>query len=115
MIDKKIKSIFNLTPKIALLLLTVIVNLLSCYHSAENYFDNTGRDDLLSGGVKIIKISTPKGEFNVWQRRFGNNPTFKGLTLNGGPAANHEYFKAFTGYSPGAALDYYYYDQPDPT
>jgi len=117
MIDKKIKSIFNLTPKIALLLLTVSVILISCTQSAVqtqsavNYFDNTGRDDLLSGGVKIIKISTPKGEFNVWTKRIGNNPTIKVLTLHGGPAATHEYLEAFDSYFPGAGIEYYYYDQ----
>jgi proline iminopeptidase len=39
------------------------------------YFDNTGRDDVLSGGVKLIPITTPKGTFKVWTKRVGNNPT----------------------------------------
>ena len=117
MINKKIKSKFKSIPSIALLLLTVSVILLSCTQSAVqtqsavNYFDNTGRDDLLSGGVKIIKISTPKGEFNVWTKRIGNNPTIKVLTLHGGPAATHEYLEAFDSYFPGAGIEYYYYDQ----
>ncbi len=117
MIHKKIKNIFNSTPRFALLLLTVSVILLSCTQSAlqtqsaVNYFGNSGRDDLLSGGVKIIKISTPKGDFNVWTKRIGNNPTIKVLTLHGGPGATHEYFEAFDSYFPGAGIEYYYYDQ----
>ncbi len=38
------------------------------------YYDNTGRDDLLSGGVKMIPITTPSGEYRVWTKRVGNNP-----------------------------------------
>ncbi len=42
--------------------------------AASSYFDNTGRDDVLSGGVKMIPITTPKGTFKVWTKRVGNNP-----------------------------------------
>ncbi len=76
-----------------------------------NYFDNTGRDDILSGGVKMIPISTPVGNFNVWTKRTGNNPTVKVLLLHGGPGANHMYLEAFDSYFPGARIEYYYYDQ----
>ncbi len=43
--------------------------------NAEAYFDNTGRDDVLGGGARMIPITTPKGEFRVWTKRVGNNPT----------------------------------------
>lgn len=75
------------------------------------YFDNTGRDDVLSGGVRLIPIHTPKGTFRVWTRRIGNNPTAKVLLLHGGPGATHEYLTAFDSYLPGAGIEYYYYDQ----
>ncbi len=75
------------------------------------YLDNTGRDDVLSGGVKMIPISTPKGDFRVWTKRVGNNPKLKVLLLHGGPGATHEYFEAFDSYFPGAGIEYYYYDQ----
>ncbi len=75
------------------------------------YFDNTGRDDVLSGGQKTIVIDTPKGKFKVWTKRVGNNPTIKVLLLHGGPGATHEYFEAFDSYFPGAGIEYYYYDQ----
>ncbi len=76
-----------------------------------SYFDNTGRDDVLSGGVKMIPIQTPDGEFRVWTKRVGNNPTVKLLLLHGGPGMTHEYFEAFDSYLPGAGIEYYYYDQ----
>ena len=75
------------------------------------YHDNTGRDDVLSGGVKMIPITTPKGTFKVWTKRVGNNPTIKVLLLHGGPGFTHEYFEAFDSYFPGAGIEYYYYDQ----
>ena len=61
--------------------------------------------------VKIIKISTDHGEFNVWTKRIGNNPTKKVLLLHGGPGANHQYFKIFDSYFPNEDIEYYYYDQ----
>jgi proline iminopeptidase len=76
-----------------------------------SYFDNSGRDDVLTGGVKMIEIETPSGKFNVWTKRVGNNPDIKVLLLHGGPGANHIYFKAMDSYFPGAGIEYYYYDQ----
>jgi len=76
-----------------------------------SYFDQSGRDDILSGGVKLIPITTPKGEFRVWTKRTGNNPTVKVLFLHGGPGATHEYFEAADSFFPGAGVEYYYYDQ----
>ena len=79
--------------------------------AAEDYFDNSGRVDVLSGGVRMIPIETPHGEFKVWTKRIGNNPRIKILLLHGGPAATHEYFEAFDSFLPGAGIEYYYYDQ----
>jgi proline iminopeptidase len=77
----------------------------------DTYLDNRGRDDALTGGVKLIPINTPKGTFNVWTKRVGNNPAIKLLLLHGGPGATHEYFEAFDSYLPAAGIEYYYYDQ----
>ena len=77
----------------------------------ERYFDQSGRDDVLSGGVKMVPITTPKGDFRVWTKRTGNNPSVKVLLLHGGPAATHEYFEACDSYFPAAGIEYYYYDQ----
>jgi proline iminopeptidase len=83
---------------------------LSCA-SSNAYFDISGRDDALSGGVRKIEIATPKGKFHVWTKRVGNNPRIKLLTLHGGPGATHEYFEAFDSYLPAAGIEYFYYDQ----
>src|SRR6478736_4470610 len=78
---------------------------------AASYYDNTGRTDVLSGGTRLIPIKTPKGTFNVWTKRVGNNPTIKVLLLHGGPGLTHEYLEAFDSFFPGAGIEYYYYDQ----
>ena len=75
------------------------------------YFDNSGRSDVLSGGVRLIPVTTPRGTFNVWTKRVGNNPRIKVLLLHGGPGATHEYFEAFDSYLPAAGIEYYFYDQ----
>lgn len=75
------------------------------------YLDYSGRDDVLSGGVKMIPIETSKGVFRVWTKRIGNHPTMKVLLLHGGPGATHEYLEAFDSYFPTAGIEYYYYDQ----
>src|SRR5690554_3614145 len=95
--------------------------LLSCNRTAETvitaedtntaYFDYSNRDDKATGGVKMIPIQTPAGEFKVWTKRVGNNPTMKVLLLHGGPGMTHEYFEAFDSYFPNAQIEYYYYDQ----
>jgi proline iminopeptidase len=77
----------------------------------QHYLDSTGKPDRLSGGVRMIPIQTPKGEFRVWTKRFGNNPETKILLLHGGPGTTHEYFEAFDSYFPAAGVEYYYYDQ----
>ena len=51
----------------------------------ENYLDYSTRDDQWTAGIKMIPIKTPKGEFKVWTKRIGNNPTIKVLLLHGGP------------------------------
>ncbi len=79
--------------------------------SSHDYLDYTGRDDVLSGGVTLIPIDTPKGTFRVWTKRVGNAPTMKLLLLHGGPGATHEYFEASDSYLPAAGIEYYYYDQ----
>ena len=75
-----------------------------------SYFENpeTGVQD---GNVRVIPISTPKGKFNVWTKRFGNNPKIKVLLLNGGPGATHEYFECFENFLPKEGIEFIYYDQ----
>jgi proline iminopeptidase len=63
------------------------------------------------GGVQKISISTPKGNFSVWTKRFGNNPKLKVLLLNGGPGMSHEYFECLENFLPAASIEFIYYDQ----
>ena len=77
----------------------------------NSYLDYSGRDDLLSGGARLIPVRTPAGEYRVWVKRVGNNPRLRLLLLHGGPGATHEYFEACDSYLPGAGVEYYYYDQ----
>ena len=76
-----------------------------------DYLDYTGRDDTLSGGVKMIPVETPKGTFKVWTKRTGNNPAVKVLLMHGGPGMTHEYLEVCDSYLPAAGIEYYYYDQ----
>ena len=78
---------------------------------SPGYFDASGRDDALSGGVRLIPIDTPRGTFRVWTKRVGNNPRVRLLLLHGGPGATHEYFEACDSWLPRAGVEYVYYDQ----
>ena len=80
-------------------------------NSSSSYLDYSSRDDVFSGGVKMIPINTPKGIFHVWTKRIGNHPTMKVLLLHGGPGVTHEYLEVFDSYFPAAGIEYYYYDQ----
>ena len=64
-----------------------------------------------SGGVRMIPIQTPVGNFKVWTKRFGNNPRIKVLLLHGGPAFTHEYFESFESFFPKEGIEFYEYDQ----
>ena len=91
----------------------ILILLVGCQGPIDQntYFDYTNRDDKLSGGVKTIQIETPSGNFNVWTKRIGNNPTKKVLLLHGGPGMNHEYFQAVESFFPKESIEFYYYDQ----
>ncbi len=77
----------------------------------SDYFNTTGREDILTGGIRMIPIQTPFGEFKVWTKRIGNNPRIKILLLHGGPGGTHEYFECFDSFFPAEGIEYYYYDQ----
>ena len=77
---------------------------------SSNYLTDT-TSGIKTGGVKIVQISTPKGKFNVWTKRIGNNPKIKVLLLNGGPGATHEYFECMESFLPAEGIEFIYYDQ----
>jgi proline iminopeptidase len=64
-----------------------------------------------TGGVRMIPIKTPIGDFKVWTKRFGNNPRIKILLLHGGPAFTHEYMECFESFFPKEGFEFYEYDQ----
>src|SRR5579859_3091439 len=66
-----------------------------------------------SGNIKIVEITTPRGKFHVWTKRFGNNPKIKLLLLHGGPGLTHEYFECFENFLPKEGIEFIYYDQLD--
>ncbi len=77
----------------------------------NDYLSFVQRDDQFTGGIKMIPISTAKGNFNVWTKRVGNNPKIKVLLLHGGPGGTHEFFECADGYFPAEGIEYIYYDQ----
>jgi proline iminopeptidase len=79
--------------------------------AGKHYLDYSGREDALSAGARMIKLTTPRGPHRVWTKRVGNNPELKLLLLHGGPGCTHEYLEACDSYLPRAGVEYYYYDQ----
>jgi len=94
---------------IAFLILALVV---SCERLGPDasYF-KPHSEGIQTGGVRLISVETPKGSFNVWTKRVGNNPRMKLLLLHGGPGATDEYFECFDSFLPAEGIEYIYYDQ----
>ncbi|MEO7925037.1 MAG: proline iminopeptidase-family hydrolase [Chitinophagaceae bacterium] len=100
--------------------LLISILCISCQHNdkqvpgasmpVSDYF-NFGDSGVQSAGVRMIPIKTPVGNFNVWTKRFGNNPRIKILLLHGGPAMTHEYMECFESFFPKEGFEFYEYDQ----
>src|SRR5690348_6027315 len=101
----------HLLPALLAILALACVGTSHAAQTPPDYFSHAAHDDVLSGGVKMITIDTPRGHFKVWTKRVGNNPRIKVLLLHGGPGMTHEYVEAFDSYLPRAGIEYYYYDQ----
>jgi proline iminopeptidase len=73
----------------------------------ESYFDTSTWDprDVLSGGARMVPITTPSGDFRVWTKRVGTNPDLKVLLLHGGPGATDELYECFDAGFPGAGIE----------
>jgi proline iminopeptidase len=106
--------------KFYLLVFILLVSLIACNSkpgtvtgsgtTVSQYF-NSGDTGVQSGGVRMIPIRTPVGDFKVWTKRFGNNPRVKVLLLHGGPAMTHEYMECFESFFPKEGFEFYEYDQ----
>lgn len=64
-----------------------------------------------TGTVRIIPISTPKGEMKIFTKRFGQNDGIKLLLLAGGPGCSHEYWECMEDFLPKENIEFIYYDQ----
>ncbi len=94
------------------LLLSAAIVLFSCQSSTQTetiQVDSTAV--ALEDGVQLIPIQTPKGEFKVWTKRVGDNPTMKVLLLHGGPGMTHEQYANFKDYLPQENIEFIWYDQ----
>ncbi|QQL48857.1 proline iminopeptidase-family hydrolase [Mucilaginibacter ginkgonis] len=106
------------TSLVKAILLSASLGFYSCKPTASNagcqpsieYFKDT-TTGVKTGGVQMVRISTPKGNFNIWTKRIGNNPKMKLLLLNGGPGATHEYFECMESFLPAEGIEILYYDQ----
>jgi len=77
------------------------------------YLDTSTWDpqEVISGGARMVPITTPAGDFRVWTKRVGTNPDLKVLLLHGGPGATDKLYECFDVWFPAAGIEYYYYDQ----
>lgn len=96
---------------------TAMVAAAACQQESSNqipvsFFARTD-SGLQTGGVKMIPIETPKGTYNVWTKRIGNNPRIKLLLLHGGPGGTHEAFESFESFMPAEGIEMIEYDQLD--
>ena len=96
----------------------LLIGLFSCSNNSDTpvaagatAIDSSLFKEVQTGGIKVIKIETPKGPFNVWTKRMGNNPKIRILLLNGGPGATHEYFECFESFLLPQDIEFIYYDQ----
>lgn len=64
-----------------------------------------------SGGIRMIPIHTPKGDFKVWTKTIGHHPTIKVLLLHGGPGSTHEYWECAESFFPREGIEFILYDQ----
>lgn len=99
------------------IIISIVTSLFLFYGSvraevtADSYLDSSGRADAFSGGVRMLEVGTDFGQFKVWTKRVGNNPSIKVLILHGGPGGTHEAYEVFDSFFPAAKIEYYYYDQ----
>ena len=66
------------------------------------YFDNTGRNDVLTRRRADDPDRDPEGNFHVWTKRVGNNPTDQGAAAARRPGRDARILEAFDSYFPGA-------------
>ncbi|MFM7222885.1 MAG: proline iminopeptidase-family hydrolase [Bacteroidota bacterium] len=96
--------------KLAFVLLLTVFGVTCGEPSGNDYFA-AHEKGIQSGNVKLVEIESLGKKFNIWTKRFGNNPSVKILLLNGGPGGTHEYFQCFENFLPQEGFEFIYYDQ----
>lgn len=96
--------------KLAFILLLTVFGVTCGEPSGNDYFA-AHEKGIQSGNVKLVEIESLGKKFNIWTKRFGNNPSVKILLLNGGPGGTHEYFQCFENFLPQEGFEFIYYDQ----
>ncbi|RMG67453.1 MAG: alpha/beta fold hydrolase [Calditrichaeota bacterium] len=94
-------------------MLTILAISLGCSRSGSDLRSYFARqeDSIRTGGIRLIPIQTPAGQFKVWTKQFGHNPRIRVLLLHGGPGATHEYWECLESYLPAEGIEFIYYDQ----
>jgi proline iminopeptidase len=84
----------------------------SCQSSTQTEsIEAVASEVVIEEDVRMIPITTPKGEFKVYTQRVGDNPTMKVLLLHGGPGMTHEQYANFKDYLPQEGIEFIWYDQ----
>ena len=94
------------------LVLSVAIIFSSC--QASNQTESIESESTLEEfeeSIKMIPIQTPKGEFNVYTQRVGENPDIKVLLLHGGPGMTHQQYSNFIDFLPQEGIEFIWYDQ----
>lgn len=94
-----------------LLIFLISIFLISCQSEKNQEVGETGTANSLDPIEQKITIQTPKGEFQVYTKRLGNNPKKKVLLLHGGPGMTHEQYGNFDAYFPQEDIEIIWYDQ----
>ena len=103
-------------PLMVILIVAGVLSLVACSQdedatSGAGPAGDTDRAAQLEEGVRMIPVETPKGTFEVWTKKYGENPDVKVLVLHGGPGATHEYLTPLAELLPEAGFEVYMYDQ----
>jgi proline iminopeptidase len=94
------------------LVLSAAIIFSSC--QASNQTDSIESESTLDEfeeSIKMIPIQTPKGEFNVYTQRVGENSDIKVLLLHGGPGMTHQQYSNFIDFLPQEGIEFIWYDQ----
>ena len=102
---------------IAVTLLMITMTFIFCKNDVESQvmdlaqYHRPKMTGIQSGGIQMIPIHTPNGDFKVWTKTVGNNPKIKVLLLHGGPAGTHEYWECAASFFPQEGIEFILYDQ----